>query len=409
MADQQSKNDEDTCSPAVIAGSGRSGEPRPLRRHLLLVGCIISLIGTVPFIATAQPIPAAQSSPPNPASTALTNPQLDQLTAPVALYADPLVGMILIAATYPLEIVEAERWLQDPVNATVKGADLANALRQESWDPSIKSLVAFPQILEAMNDDMEWTERIGDAFLAQQDAVMDSIQRLRQRAATDGVLKSTPQQTLSTEDQNIAIEPADPITVYVPYYDPSVVYGDWPWAEYPPVYFVPPVGIIIGAGAVICFGSGNLIVGPLWGWNHWDWRNHRLDIVPGPFGASPTPLRSGPWEHDPGHRHGMPYRNAILAARYEKASEASRREFQGFSGLSATTRLPVVSHQAPEVSPREVPMRTAQAGVRRATPARASLSEHVRTHGQAARGATGRPTPTSGSSSGSHGGEPPHH
>jgi hypothetical protein len=399
MADQQSKTDEDTYSPrAVLLG---------LAITLLLV--IISLIGAVPFIATAQPIPAAQSSPPNPASTALTNQQLDQLTAPVALYADPLVGMILIAATYPLEIGEAQRWLQDPVNATVKGAELANALRQESWDRSVKSLVAFPQILEAMNDDMEWTERIGDAFLAQQDAVMNSIQRLRQRAATDGVLKSTPQQTVSTEDQNIAIEPADPMTVYVPYYDPTVVYGEWPWAENPPVYFVPPVDVIIGAGAVICFGSGDLIVGPLWGWNHWDWRNHRLDIVPGPFGASPTPLRTGPWEHDPAHRHGVPYRNAILAARYEKESEASRREFRGFSGLSATTQLPVVSHQTPEVSRGEAPMRTAQAGVHRATPALGSSREGVRARGQAARGATGRSTPTSGSSSGSHGSEPPHH
>jgi hypothetical protein len=384
-------------------------EPRPLCRHLRLVGCIISLIGAVPFIATAQPIPAAQSSPANPASTALTNQQLDQLTAPVALYADPLVGMILIASTYPLEIIEAQRWLQDPVNATVKGAELANALRQESWDPSVKSLVAFPQILEAMNDDMEWTERIGDAFLAQQDAVMDSIQRLRQRAATDGVLKSTPQQTVSTEDQNIAIEPTDPMTVYVPYYDPTVVYGDWPWAEYPPVYFVPPGDVIVGAGAVICFGSGDLIVRPLWGWNLWDWRNHRLDIVPGPFAAGPMPLRSGRWEHDPAHRHGVPYRNAILAARYEKESEASRREFRGFSGLSATTRLPVVSHQAPEASPREAPMRTAQAGVHRATPALGSLKEGVRVRGQAARGATGRSTPSPGSSSGSHGSEPPHH
>jgi Protein of unknown function (DUF3300) len=398
MADQQSKNHTEQ---AVIAGGERSGEPRPLCQILLLVGCIISLISAVPFIAMAQPIPA---------STALTNQQLDQLTAPVALYADPLVGMILIASTYPLEIVEAERWLQDPVNATIKGAELANALRQESWDPSVKSLVAFPQILEAMNDDMEWTERIGDAFLAQQNAVMDSIQRLRQRAATDGVLKSTPQQTVSTEDKNIAIEPADPMTVYVPYYDPTVVYGEWPWAEYPPVYFVPPVDVIIGAGVVIYFGAGDLIVGPLWGWNHWDWRNHRLDIVPGPFGAGPTPLRSGSWEHDPAHRRGVPYGNAILAARYEKESEASRREFSGFSGLSATSRVPVVSHQAPEASPREAPMRTAQAGVHRATPAPRSLSEHVRgTHGQAARGGTGRPTPASGSSSGSHGNEPPHH
>ena len=394
----------------MSAGGERSGEPRPLCRHLRLIGCIIGLIGALPFIATAQPIPAAQSSPANPASTMLTTPQLDQLTAPVALYADPLVGMILIAATYPLEIIEAQRWLEDPANATAKGAALADALRQESWDPSVKSLIAFPQILAAMNDDMEWTERIGDAFLAQQGAVMDSIQRLRRRAATDGVLKSTPQQTVSAEDRDIAIEPADPMTVYVPYYDPAVVYGDWPWAENPPVYFEAPADVIVSVGAVICFGSGNLIVGPLWGWNHWDWRDHRLDIVPGPFGAGPTPLRAGPWEHDPAHRHGVPYRNAILAARYEKESEASRREFRGFSGLSATTRMPVVSHQAPEVSPVEAPMRTARAAVHRATPAPGSLSGGGRApRGPATRSATGHSTPTSGSSSGSHGGEPPHH
>src|ERR1700728_2036185 len=226
-----------------------------MKKHLRLVGCIVSLISAMPFIAAAQPISAGQLLPPDQAGTALTNPQLDQLTAPIALYADPLVGMILMAATYPLEIVEAQRWLEDPANATIKVNDLAAALRQESWDPSIKSLVAFPRILEAMNDDMEWTEHIGDAFLAQQDAVMDSIQRLRRRAATEGVLKSTPQQTVSAEDRDIAIEPADPMTVYVPYYDPAVVYGDWPWAENPPVYFEAPADVIVSVGAVICFGS----------------------------------------------------------------------------------------------------------------------------------------------------------
>jgi hypothetical protein len=380
-----------------------------MKKHLRLVGCIVSLISAMPFIAAAQPISAGQLSPPNQAGTALTNPQLDQLTAPIALYADPLVGMILMAATYPLEIVEAQRWLEDPANATIKGNDLAAALRQESWDPSIKSLVAFPRILEAMNDDMEWTEHIGDAFLAQQDAVMDSIQRLRRRAATEGVLRPTPQQTVSTENQEIAIEPADPMTVYVPYYDPTVVFGSWPWAEYPPVYFLPPEDVVIGAGVVIGFGIGVPIVGGLWGWNRCDWGHHRLDIVPGPFGAGSIPLRSGPWEHDPAHRHGVPYRNAVLAARYEKESEASRREFRGFSGLSATTQLPVVSHQATEVSPRGAPMRTAPPGVHRAATAIELSDKGARARGEAKRDAAGRPTPTPGSSSGSHGGEPPHH
>lgn len=137
--------------------------------------------------------------------------------------------------------------------------------------------------------------------------------------------------------------------------------------------------------------------------------HHRLDIVPGPFGAGSIALRSGPWEHDPAHRHGVPYRNAVLAARYEKESEASRREFRGFSGLSATTQVPVVSHQATEVSPRGMPMRTVPPGVHRAATAIELSDKGARARGEVKRNAAGRPAPTSGPSSGSHGSEPPHH
>lgn len=175
---------------------------RPLR---LAVG-IIGLAHLVAFNASAQPVPARQFAPAAPANSMLSEGQLDQLTAPIALYPDALVGQILMAATYPLEIVEAHRWLQDPANAALKGDELAAALQQQSWDLSVKSLVPFPQILQMMDNDLEWTERIGDAFLAQQSAVMDSIQRLRQRAAATGSLTSTPQETVSTEDQDIDIE-----------------------------------------------------------------------------------------------------------------------------------------------------------------------------------------------------------
>lgn len=374
-----------------------------MKRHLRLAGCLVSLIGLVPFIGSAQPIPAGQLAPAGRGSATLTDQQLDQLTAPIALYSDPLVGQILMAATYPLEVVEAQRWLQDPVNAAVTGTDLVTALQQESWDPSVKSLVPFPQILAAMNDDIEWTEQIGDAFLAQQGAVMDSIQRLRQRAAAEGTLKSTPQQMVSTDDQDIAIEPADPVTVYVPYYDPTVVFGPWPWSEYPPSYFPPPADVVIADGALIGFGAGCSVVGPLWGWNHWDWGHHRLDIVSvRPNGA---PVRAGPWEHDPAHRRGVPYRNAVLAGRYQRESDASRRDFRGFSGLSATTRAPEVAQRGTEFAPRASPTRIAPSSSRNAAPAYESFDEGARARGQAARGAASRST----SSSGSHGGEPPRH
>jgi len=347
------------------------------------------MIGAMPFVGSAQPTPAGQIAPKSPASTMLTEEQLDQLTAPIALYSDPLVAQILMASTYPLEVVEAQRWLQDPVNALVTGNDLVTALQQESWDPSVKSLVSFPQILQGMNDDLEWTEQIGEAFLAQQGAVMDSIQRLRQRAATQGSLKSTPQQTVSTDDQDVAIEPADPMTVYVPYYDPTVVFGPWPWSEYPPFYFPPPAGLVLADGVLIGFGLGVSIVGPLWGWNQWDWSHHGLNIGSGRFTAAHTPVPAGPWEHDPAHRRGVPYRRSALAGRYQRESEASRRDFRGFSGLSGTTQAPQVSDRATEFPPRATP---APPGARSASPALESFGEGARAHRQAARGAASRST-----------------
>jgi len=176
-----------------------------------------------------------------------------------------------------------------------------------------------------MDSNLEWTERIGDAFLAQPDAVMDSIQRLRHRAAAAGSLTSTPQQTVSTEDQDIAIQPANPDVVYVPYYNPDVIYGAWPWPDYSPFYLAPPPGMIIGGGLWIGFGIGFPILRPFWGWDRWDWRHHRLDLV-----AGRVPGRTGAWQHDPAHRLGVPYRNTIVAARFQDRSEAARRDARGY-------------------------------------------------------------------------------
>jgi hypothetical protein len=290
------------------------------------------MLGLVPILSTGQQSDSAQSSSaPSPAGAILSNAQLEQLVAPIALYPDSLLGPVLMASTYPLEIVQAQRWLQDPANAALKGDALTAALQQQRWDISVKSLVAFPLVLKMMDSNLAWTEQIGDAFLAQQDAVMDSIQRLRQRASAAGSLHTTPQQVVTTEDQEISIAPASAEVVYVPYYDPLLVYGAWPWIDYPPFFFTaygpgpwPEYPDFVG-GLVIGFGIGFPDFGPWWGWNYWDWHHHHIYLRGGHDGQ-----RAGPWEHDPGHRHGVPYRNAAVATHFEDRSEAARREARGY-------------------------------------------------------------------------------
>ena len=352
---------------------------------------IIGVMSLMPFNASAQA---------GPGNSTLSEAQLDQLTAPIALYADPLIGQILTAATYPLEIVEAQRWLEDPANAALKGDQLAAALQEQSWDLSIKSLVPFPQIVQMMDANLEWTEQIGDAFLAQQDAVMDSIQRLRHQAAAAGSLTSTPQQTVSTEDQDIAIEPANPDLVYVPYYDPNVIYGPWPWPDYSPFYFPPPPGVIIGSGLWIGFGIGFPILGPFWGWNRWDWRHHRLDLVAGHAGVRP-----GPWEHDPAHRDGVPYRSGTVAARFQAQSEAARRDVRGFPpAVEGQRGGGAGAVRSTEFAPREAPTRSSAPALRAAPPAFESFGGGPQVRQESQRGAISRAAPAARSAPSSRGG-----
>jgi hypothetical protein len=343
--------------------------------------CLVVLLAPVPFNAVAQ------SNPADPAGgSVLSEGQLDRLTAPIALYSDPLIGQILMAASYPLEIVEASRWLQDPDNAQLKGDNLTAALQQQSWDLSVKSLVPYPRIVQMMDTNLEWTEQIGDAFLAQQDAVMDSIQRLRHRAAAVGALTSTPQQTVSTEDQDIQIEPASPDVIYVPYYDPMMIYGPWPWPDYPPFYFAPPPGIIIGNGLWVGFGIGFPIFAPFWGWNRWDWSHHRLDLIAGRSGS-----RGGAWEHDPAHRLGVPYGNQPVAARFEARSEAARRDVRGFPTATEGERsAPTMGQRDTGFTPRAAPTRSANPSYRAAPPAFESFGGGTQVRQESARGAFSR-------------------
>jgi uncharacterized membrane protein YgcG len=202
-----------------------------------------------------------------------TPEQLQQLVAPIALYPDSLVAQILAASTFPEQVVEADRWVQ--AHTDVKGDALAQAVDQQPWDPSVKALTAFPSVLGNMDKNLSWTSSLGDAYYNQQQDVMDAIQVMRQKAEQAGNLKSTPQQTVTTQGSTVIIAPANPEVVYVPAYDPWVVYGypitPWPyWYPYPGIWFGGPYlsfGFGIGIGFLAGFG---------WGWGHWgfDWHNH---------------------------------------------------------------------------------------------------------------------------------------
>ena len=312
---------------------------------------LLGMLGAASLIG-AQPVPQPPETAPPASVKLLSAAQLDQLTAPIALYPDPLLGQILAAATYPLEIVEAARWLEDPDHAALKGSELAAALAPLTWDQSVKSLVPFPDLLRNLNSNLEWTEQLGDAFLAQQADVMDSVQRLRQRAAAAGNLRSTPQQIVTTQDNGITIEPANPDVVYVPYYVPAEVFAPWPWPEYEPYFWVAPPGIIYGAG-LVWFGIGFPIVEPYWGWWGWNWPGHGLVVYPHPVhyprhGPVVRPQPGGepvhPWQHDPRHRRGVPYRDVATATRYLGPQGLSARPYRGYPPS------PAVQPQRPEAA-----------------------------------------------------------
>jgi hypothetical protein len=239
---------------------------------ILLLCCLL-----VRFTAQAESFgPTGQASeqpstPPVPHSPQ----ELQQLVAPIALYPDALVAQILAASTYPTEIVEADRWMQS--HANLKGEELAKEVDKQPWDPSVKALAQFPSVLENMDKNLSWTSSLGDAYANQQQDVTDAVQMMRQQAHKAGHLNSNEQEKVTTQGNTIVIEPANPEVVYVPAYDPWLVYGE-PIVAYPGWYPVP--GIFL-AGAGIGFGIGfgvGFFGGFGWGWHHWgcDWHGHRV-------------------------------------------------------------------------------------------------------------------------------------
>jgi hypothetical protein len=248
-----------------------------------------------------------------------TKEELDQMLAPIALYPDSLIAQILMASTYPLEIVQAERWMKQ--NKTLTGDALDYALKEKSWDPSVKSLCHFPDVLFAMSDKLDQTSKLGDAFLDQEDEVMATIQELRRKAEIQGNLKTTKEQKVINDADAIRIEPADPRVVYVPVYDPLYVYGPWWYPAYPPYYWYYPPGLII-TGGFISFGPHFFIGIDLFSWTWFDWHRHHIYIDAhrarrfNRFPDRQYTQRRFFWRHNPVHRRGVAYRDRRTSERF---------------------------------------------------------------------------------------------
>ncbi len=291
--------------------------------------------------------------------------ELDQLVAPIALYPDSLLAQVFMASTYPLEVVQAGRWVK--ANQNLKGDALTAALEKENWDPSVKSLVNFPQVLDMMNEKLDWTQKLGDAFLAQQKGVMDTVQKLRAKAEAEGNLKTTEQQkvVVEKETKTIIIEPANPQVVYVPTYNPTVVYGPWWYPAYPPYYYYPP-GYVAG-GALFSFGVG-VAMGAAWGyaWGGCNWGRGNVDVnINRNTNINNNIDRSkhqnkvttgqggrGEWKHNPEHRKGVSYRDQGTAQKFDKAGSRDAQSREAFRGRAEAGRQDIARGGADQMKDR---------------------------------------------------------
>jgi hypothetical protein len=270
-----------------------------------------------------------------------TREQLDQMLAPIALYPDSLLSQVLMAATYPADVAEAVKWSK--ANPGQKGDAAVKAVESKGWDPAVASLVAFPEYLAMAGERPDWVQNVGDAFLAQPEAVMDSVQRLRAQAQKAGNLKTTQQQTVIVEQAPAAptqtiikIEPAQPQVVYVPVYNPTVVYGTWPYPSYPPYYWPTP-GYAFGNALLsgIAFGTGIAITNAIWG--GFDWGRNDVNINVNRYNninvnrqLSAT-QNNVSWKHNADNRKGVPYRDAKSRQQYDRQVPGAdkRAEYRG--------------------------------------------------------------------------------
>lgn len=309
----------------------------------LMLVCITSLV-IPPDIYSQGPAP----------SRVLKTEELEQILAPIALYPDDLLTQMLMASTYPLEIVQADRWTKQ--NKNKKGDALAKALEAQPWDPSVKSLVNFPDVLAMMSEKLDWTQKLGDAFLAQKKDVLATVQKLRAKAQASGNLKTTSEQVVKTDKEVIIIQPANPQVIYVPTYNPTVVYGTWAYPAYPPAPVYPPG--YVATTAAFSFATG-AAVGAAWGyaWGHSDWHGGDVNVNVNRNASVNTNINrtkyqqqyqakggSGQWQHDPSHRGGVAYRDQNTAQAYNRAASPdavkSREAYRGKAGQAGISAQP---------------------------------------------------------------------
>jgi hypothetical protein len=300
---------------------------------------LLVLMLAVPPWAVAQEQEAVVQQETETAKT-FKQEELDQMLAPIALYPDSLLAQVLMASTYPLEVVQADRWAKQ--NKELEGDALAEELEKQEWDPSVKSLVQFPDVLAMMGEQLDWTQKLGDAFLAQQEDVTNTIQNLRKKAKETDNLKTSEEQVVKVEKEVIIIESSKPEVVYVPVYNPTVVYGTWWWPHYPPYYYYPPY---YPRPTLYGFTTG-VAIGVAWGyaWGHWSWHSHSVNIninrninynrnINRERYAKQYGGREGQWKHNPEHRKGVSYRDQKTAKQYNRAASRdavrSREEFRG--------------------------------------------------------------------------------
>src|SRR5271154_2697481 len=347
----------------MIKKALRSRPYRKIAQEFVAVLCSALLLPGVVMPQGQSQQPAAASGQQEAAK--ISPDQLDSLVAPIALYPDPMLAQVLAASTYPLEIVQLQQWLEK--NKALKDKALVDAVEKQPWDPSIQGLAALPDVVKFLADDVQWTTDLGNAFLAQQNDVMEAVQRMRQKAQGLGNLKTTEQQKVETKvvesKQVIVIEQANPEVIYVPSYNPTVVYGA-PIYPYPPIAY-PPVGYY-AAGMAISFGVG-LAMGAAWGggWGYgcgWGGNNNvtinnnnnfnrnsninggNRNNINGGNRPSNQPSRGGAggnnWQHNPQHRGGTPYSNKATANKFGGTSrgdsmsnrQSNARQNQGQRG-----------------------------------------------------------------------------
>ena len=362
----------------------------------LLTWLLVLMIAVPPWAVAQEPETVSQESE---TETIFKQEELDQMLAPIALYPDALLAQVLMASTYPLEVVQADRWAQQ--NKELKDDALAEALENQEWDPSVKSLVQFPDVLAMMGEKLDWTQKLGDAFLSQEEDVTKTVQNLRKKADEAGNLKTTQEQVVKVEKEVIIIESASPQVVYVPVYNPTVVYGTWWYPHYPPYYYYPPY---YPRPALYGFATG-VAIGVAWGyaWGHWNWhgrggvnvninqnininRNINRDRYKRDYGG-----RDGKWQHKPEHRKGVSYRDQKTAKQYNRAgSKDAVRSRENFRGKAEAGRKDL----ARDSSARPAPGTRDKAQSRDAVKSRDTVqSRDTRSRDTRSRDTSARPAP----------------